>query len=66
MSTPMEKLKSPEQLANLNAGIKAAEMADDVIQLAKQAGLNVERQEEQNTKNKASLLRIKNTFFPGQ
>ena len=66
MSTPMDQLKSPEQLARLDAGLKAADEADAIIQLAQQAGLDVTTQDEQNKKNKTQLLRIKNTFFPGQ
>lgn len=65
MSTPMDKLRSQEQLQRIEAGITAADEADAIIQLAQQAGLDVTEQDKKNKANKTQLLRIKNTFFPG-
>ena len=56
----------PEDLERLQKGITASEDAEQLITMAKQAGIDVAQFEQQNKETRASLLRLKNTFFPGQ
>lgn len=50
----------------IEQGIQAAEDALAQIALAKQAGVDVGEREKQAQQNKARLLKIKNTYFPGR
>lgn len=64
--TVRERIATSENLQKIQRGIEAAEEAEEIIQLAKQAGLEVDAQEKRNRDARAKLLRLKQTFFPGQ
>lgn len=66
MPRPIEQIQSEENFQRISAGIEAADQAQEVIDLAKQAGLPVDEQDRRNKETKAQLLKLKNTFFPGR
>lgn len=55
-----------EDFQRITKGIQDAEQAENIIALAKQAGMDVSAQEQRAKEGKAQLLKIKNTFFPGR
>lgn len=67
MATP----KTPEvlgeaDLARINDALGKLSMAENVIDKATQAGLDVSTFKDRARTSKDQLLRIKNTFFPGR
>lgn len=56
----------PEHLDQLREGLRSAESAISIAEKAKQAGLPVDAALDKAVKTRDQLLRIKNTFFPGQ
>lgn len=57
---------SEDDLQRVQEGIQRAEQAEQIIELAEQAGLDVSQQKERAKRARDQLLRIKNTFFPGR
>lgn len=53
-------------LNRIQNALQQSERAEQIIELAQQAGLDVEQQKERNKRARDQLLRIKNTFFPGR
>jgi len=57
---------TPEHLAQLNNALDASKAADNQIELAKRAGLDVSKLEAINQDAKGKLQQIKQVYFPGQ
>lgn len=55
-----------DDLTRIQDGISKAEQAEQIIDMAEQAGIDVTQQKERAKKARDQLLRIKNTFFPGR
>lgn len=53
-------------LASINDNLNLLLVADEEIKLAAQAGLDVESQRELVRSQRAQLIKIKQTYFPGQ
>ena len=53
-------------LEQINAALTEIESAEGIIAQAKQAGIDLSRQEAQARETKEKLLRIKQAFFPGR
>ena len=53
-------------LNRINEALTEIESAEGIIAQAKQAGIDLSRQEAQARETKEKLLRIKQAFFPGQ
>lgn len=60
-----EKLGN-EGLEKLRIGIKSAEDAIQVAELAQQAGIDVSAQLKRARENRDKLLKLKDTIYPGQ
>jgi hypothetical protein len=54
-----------EHLKQINAALKAVDIAESQIILAKQAKIDVAHQEKMLQESKDKLLALKNTYFPG-
>ena len=63
MPDPILKEADLERIRN---GLTSAERAIQMAEMAVQAGLPAEAQLEQAKKTRDQLLRMKQTFFPGQ
>lgn len=61
-----DNLFSEEDFQRIENSIQNTSDAEEIIQLAKQAGFDVAEQEKRNKEARDKLLRIKNTFFPGR
>lgn len=65
-------LQNPRDILNeadfvrIQDGIQASEAALALIDLSKQAGIDVSTFEQTAKANRDKLLKIKNTFFPGR
>ena len=57
---------SERDLEQINAALVEIESAEGLIAQAKQAGIDLGRQEELARETKEKLLRIKQAFFPGR
>ena len=57
---------TPEHLAQLKNALDASKAADNQIELAKRAGLDVSKLEAINIDAKGKLTLIKQVYFPGQ
>lgn len=55
-----------QDLARINTALGSLEQADQVIDMATRAGIDVNTFKERAKTSKEQLLRIKNTFFPGR
>lgn len=66
MANGNDKILTEQNLQNINTGLEAAEQAERILELAKQAGMDVSQFEARAKQSRAQLLRIKNTFFPGR
>jgi predicted negative regulator of RcsB-dependent stress response len=53
-------------LEQINGALEEIERAEGVIAQAKQAGIDLARQEVEARETKEKLLRIKQAFFPGR
>jgi len=53
-------------LERINSSLKSLDDADSIIERAKRAGIPLDEQEKESRDSRAQLLRIKQTFFPGQ
>ncbi len=53
-------------LEQINTALAEIESAEGIIAQAKQAGIDLTRQETEARETKAKLLRIKQAFFPGR
>lgn len=53
-------------LEQINAALVEIESAEGIIAQAKQAGIDLSRQEGEARETKEKLLRIKQAFFPGR
>jgi hypothetical protein len=62
---PTEVL-SEQDLARINTALGQLDRANQVIDMATQAGLDVNTFKERAKTSRDQLLRIKNTFFPGR
>lgn len=61
-----ESALNSSDLERLREGLRNVDNAIRMAEQAKQAGLPVDAQLEKAQKTRDQLLRIKNTFFPGQ
>lgn len=66
MSTPVSKLFTEADLQRINQALSQLDEAQQVIDAATQAGIDVKSFSDRAKKNREALLRIKNTFFPGR
>ena len=57
---------SDRDLEQINNALVEIESAEQVIAQAKQAGIDLSRQETEARETKEKLLRIKQAFFPGR
>lgn len=55
-----------DDLTKLQSAIQKAERAEQIAEMAEQAGLDVTQQKQRAKETRDQLLRIKNTFFPGR
>lgn len=55
-----------DDLTKLQSAIQQAERAEQIAEMAEQAGLDVTQQKARAKEARDRLLRIKNTFFPGR
>lgn len=55
-----------QDLEQINGALVEIEDAEAIIAQAKQAGIDLSRQEAQARETKDKLLRIKQAFFPGR
>lgn len=55
-----------QDLENINTRLDQLIVADDQIKLAEQAGMDVVQLKETARTQRNQLLRIKQTYFPGQ
>lgn len=56
----------PSHLENINTGLKYVELGKNRIQLAKQAGLNMDQEEADLARHEKTLRAIKQTYFPNK
>ena len=61
----MENPLTQADLDRIKLGLAAAEDAGQLIDMAKQAGIDVSQFEGTNKETRDQLLKLKNTFFPG-
>lgn len=67
MATDARRLMTDTvKLEDVQTGIRNAETALEMAELARQMGLPVDAQVEKATKTREQLLRIKQTLYPGQ
>lgn len=66
MSTPVNRLFTEADLQRINQALSQLDEAQQVIDAATQAGIDVTSFSDRAKQNRESLLRIKNTFFPGR
>lgn len=66
MSRPVDRLFTEADLQRINQALSQLEEAQQVIDAATQAGIDVTSFSDRAKQNRESLLRIKNTFFPGR
>lgn len=62
----MPEIFTEQDLQRINAALLQLDQANEVIEAATQAGIDVEQFRERAKANREQLLRIKNTFFPGR
>lgn len=55
-----------QDLQDLNKALDDSRDADELIEMAQQAGLDVEAFRTRNREGREKLTRIKRTFFPGK
>lgn len=55
-----------QDLARINTALASLDRADQVIDMATRAGIDVNTFKDRAKTSKEQLLRIKNTFFPGR
>ena len=60
------KVLGESDLARMNSAIQQLNQADELIAMAKQAGIDVSNFEPRAKQSREQLLRMKNTFFPGR
>jgi hypothetical protein len=65
MSTVPNSPLNQQHLDQINAALRAIEVAETQIILAKQAHIDVSQQEKQLVDAKDKLRALKNTYFPG-
>lgn len=53
-------------LATINTNLEQLLIADEQIKMAQQAGIDVADFKKQATDQRSQLLKIKQTYFPGQ
>lgn len=53
-------------LGRINTALGQLQRADEVIDMATRAGIDVKQFADRSKQSKDQLLRIKNTFFPGR
>lgn len=63
--TPPNSPLTQDHLNQINTALNAVRVAETQIILAKQAGLDVSRYEEQLKEATAKLRALKSTYFPG-
>ncbi len=61
-----KEVLTERDLEQINNALAEIESAEGVIAQAKQAGIPLDRQENEARDTKAKLLRIKQAFFPGR
>lgn len=61
-----KEVLSEQDLEQINGALAEIESAEGIIAQAKQAGIDLTRQETDARETKAKLLRIKQAFFPGR
>ncbi len=66
MATRPQDLFTEQDLQRINEALAQLDTAQEIIEMGKQAGLDVEQQEERAREQRNQLLRLKNTFFPGR
>jgi DNA-binding phage protein len=66
MANGKQDVLSEQDLSRINTALTQLERAKQVIDLATQAGLDVQALDERHKSSRDQLLRIKNTFFPGR
>lgn len=66
MARPAAQIFTEEDLQRINSALAQLDQANEVIDMATQAGIDVEQFKERARTNREQLLRIKNTFFPGR
>lgn len=66
MATNPNSPLTDAHLQQLNAALRAAQVAESQIQLAKQAGIDVSGHEQQLAQAVAKIRAIKAAYFPGQ
>jgi hypothetical protein len=60
------KVLTEEDLARINSALEQLKVADDLIGMAKNAGIDVSQFEPRAATSKQQLVKIKNVFFPGR
>jgi hypothetical protein len=62
----MAQVLGPTDLENIKAQLRQLDEADSEIKRAKMAGIDMTVQEQQSKEARQQLLRIRQTYFPGQ
>jgi hypothetical protein len=57
---------TPAHLEQIKNALKVADYAQQQINLAKQAGVNVDSHQAKLNESRQQLLNVKNVYFPGQ
>ncbi len=57
---------SPDDLTDIDANLAQLEDAKELIRRSKQAGIDVTTFEQQVIESRNQLLKLKQSFFPGQ
>lgn len=60
------KVLGEGDLTRINGALSQLGQADELIAMAKQAGIDVSQFQDRAKQSREQLLRIKNTFFPGR
>lgn len=61
-----EQVLSEQDLARINTALGQLDRAEQVIDMATRAGIDVSTFKDRSKDSKEKLLKIKNTFFPGR
>lgn len=64
--TKGNEVLTEQDLARINQALGQLTRADEVIDMATRAGIDVSQFKDRSKTSKDQLLRIKNTFFPGR
>jgi hypothetical protein len=56
----------PDTLEKINTALSQLDEADKAIDMAARAGIDMGQQRQRSGDNRAKLIRMKQTFYPGQ